>query len=314
MKRGHKLNRNHIILILLTLSIIALAGCTATAPVSKDSPFIGGTDAIKMDFVADSPPAEVTDGNQFPFDATVRLQNTGEDDVEANEVIVELSGISPNDFGGTFTKNPGEKLLGKHKDIEGNVIEGTTSYVTFPGFKFKGKLAGNTPFTLRADLCSRYETKSVSKLCILKEQLAFGEEGVCKVGEPKTVFNSGSPIQIDSMTESIAGQNKISFTFDIAHKGTGAIFGIGNKLCSPEIINKNKVHVKVDTGIGSGAVCSGLNGNEGDVPLFDGRRSITCTQDITGTQNNFEEPVTISIKFDYKQHIDTPLLVKHLSD
>src|SRR3989338_9546291 len=99
---------------LVAISLIGLfffaVGCNEQTTDSKDeTPFVGGTAGLLIDFVEDSPPAEVTDGGNFPFDVVVKLENPGERAIAKENVKVTISGIDPSDFDKTLadlTKNP----------------------------------------------------------------------------------------------------------------------------------------------------------------------------------------------------------------
>jgi len=304
------------VLVLLISLTVLIAGCTGQGGTSttRTSPFVGGTEGIQLDFVEGSPPLEVGDGGQYPFDITLRLLNKGETDVDPGNVLLSLQNIDPSEWGGEYTKPAPEQLVGTHKDMEGNVLPGTTAYATFSGFNYNKRLLGNTQFTVRADMCYGYRTQATTMLCVKKDLNKPSGEAICKVTESKQIFSSGSPIQIEDFKQSPAGNDKLSFSFTVAHKGTGAVYGFASPACDESFSNKNKVRITVDTGMGSGAVCSGLTGGStGEVLLPDGKRPIVCTQDTSGATTIFEKPITITVEFDYKQHKDVTLLVKHSS-
>lgn len=304
-------------LIFLLLIVGAQQGCERE-PTGKENPFVGGTDGILIDFVEGAPPPEVFDQGH-PFEIVVRLKNKGEADVKKYEGRVDISGISKQDFGGIYTLPFPEDLSGTYKNPEGDVVDGTTTYLTFRTFKHTRALPGNVQFTVRADVCYKYGTKAVTRLCIREEILEYGEEAVCEVDEEKIIYSSGSPIQITGFKQSVGGKNKLSFTFRISHKGVGAIYSPKGKLCETDLAKRNEVRVVVETKM-SGIRCDTLRESdvkkgrvEGYVTLYEESASVTCTQPIPSEEaaKAYEKPITINLEFDYKHHIDTPLLVKH---
>lgn len=308
-----------VYLAFAVVALVFLYGCTGGGkqPTAKTTPFCGGLDGVEMGFVEGSPPSEVFDGAQFPFDVTLRLFNKGEHPIEANEARIELSGISSVDFGGPdYVKVVSERLTSTHKDQEGNCVNGDPVHITFGGageepFKYRHSLPGNTQFTLRADICYRYKTNSTVQFCVQKELPRFGQEPTCRVDEIKTVSNSGAPLHIEEFKQSPGGQDRIAFTFSIVHKGTGAVHS--GALCDSSFQNRNRVHVKVSSRVGSVA-CTSLNGgNEGDVIIVDSKRVINCVLGTAGIAGReFETPINIELGFNYKQHEDATILVKHL--
>ena len=308
------------IILFLVISLFILAGCEkeASLPSGKETPFIGGTTGLLIDLLDDSPPEEVTDGGNYPFDVVVKLENAGETLIAKEEVSVELSGVDPTEFGLTsadLIKNPEEDLEATRKDSEGNKIKGTLTYVTFPGFNYGSALSGNTPFTFRADVCYKYGTIANAKLCVLADLIDVDDNAICKANERKTTHNSGSPVQITSFEENVRGTDKVAFTFEIEHRGNGRIYKKDTE-CSGDIrTDDDKVWATIDSGL-TGLKCTGLSDGtdtEGYVNLFDGKRTITCTQDID-VSADLEKVVKINLDYDYEEDTSTEVIVKHLID
>ncbi len=304
--------KNYVNIILILSLLIFVSGCGEKITPSKESPFIGGTTGLLISYDDGAPPAEVYDGGDFDFEVVVKLKNDGEQSVSKDKVEVSLSGIDPREFGlsdSDFVKHSDEDLEGTYKDSEGNKIEGTTTYVVFSGLNHRESLTGNTPYTIRADVCYNYATDVNSMLCIKKGQI--DKEGdICKINEEKAVFNSGGPVQVTTFKETPKGKNKFNFQFTIEPKGNGGIYKKGSN-CEETRTNENRIFVSVDTGM-SGLNCVGLDGDatSGYITLYSGKRTITCTQE-TETNTDFEKPVNIKLEYDYKEDISTQVLVKH---
>ena len=304
--------KSYVNIILIFVLLIFASGCGEETTPSKESPFIGGTTGLLISYDKDTPPAEVYDGGDFDFDVVVKLKNEGEYFISKEKVEVSLSGIDPKEFGlsdSDFVKHPDDDLQGTYKDSEGNKIEGTTTYVIFPKLNHHESLIGNTPYTIRAEVCYTYATNVNSMLCI-KEGQVDKEGDICKINEKKAVFNSGGPVQVTSFEETPRGKNKFNFNFKIEPRGNGGIYKKDSN-CEQTRANENKVFVSVDTGM-DGLTCTGLDGGatSGYVTLYGGERIITCTQEAeTGT--DFEKPVNIKLEYDYKEGISTEVLVKH---
>ena len=83
--------------------------------------------------------------------------------------------------------------------------------------------------------------------------------------------------------------------------------------CDDEAANKDKVWVEVDDGL-PGLTCSPLEegtATTGFVTLYGGKRIVRCTQDTTGLTGDFEKKANINLKYDYKEHVERILRVKH---
>lgn len=313
---------NKIILGVLMIAVLLFVGCGEnTSDKTVTHTFIGGTNAIEIKFLEGSPPPEVFDGGGFPFDVTVSLENKGEYDVNKADAKVWLSGFYPEDFSLTtadITKNPTEDLMKSYIDSEGNIIPGTITYMTIPGFNFKGSLKGNNDYKVWANVCYKYGTVAQADMCVLDDltkATSKNEKRVCEVVEKKSVKSSSSPVQIENFQETVSGTNSITYTFEIVQRGAGQL-SKPNSGCDDTIGIKDKAYVKIDSGGLAGLICSGFDGGEqktteGFTTLFGGKRIIRCTQDTTGLSGDFEKKVSITLEFDYKEHIESSITVKH---
>ena len=301
--------------------LIFVVGCgqqEETTVTTGGTSFIGGSDGLSLEFMEGAPPAEVYDAN-FPFSVNVKVENIGEWDVAKEDISVKITGIDPADFGSPeLLKQPLDDLNGAQKDPQGNIIQGTISNLDFSGFQYEGTVSGSVQFNIRAETCYEYGTRAQSQVCIKKDFLGTtGEAGLCEASEAKPADNSGAPVQVEKLTESVMARNKISFLFDIAHIGTGTIHEMGTS-CNTTMVKKNRVWVNVtDPALGI-IECSGLDAGstatEGFVTLYNDMRSIRCTLTIDDANlDDYVKVINMELKYGYKEHTDTPLVVKHAS-
>ena len=311
-----------ILMIVVVLGLMVLSGCDKKdgAKTSISNPFIGGSTGLLLDFQKGAPPRQVFDGGDYPFAVTLKVQNMGEADIKKDDISVAITGIKASDFSLTdaaFVKKPTDKLSRKYKDANGNIIEGIIDYVTFDKLNFKSKLAGNQEFTVRGEVCYRYQTKAVSKICITRKILDTTYSKVCKVDGLKTVYSSGAPVKVSNLKELPRGKDKVQFTFDVTHAASNIdLFKAGTN-CKYLFANENKVYVKVSTGM-SGLSCTGLSGGttsaDGYATLYNRKATITCTQDAKGVTSDFEKIVNIELDYDLKDYKEVKVLVKHAVD
>ncbi len=305
-----------IILALIGIMVF-LMGCTDGGSAGETvggRAFIGGTDSIKFDFMEETPPAEVFDGGQQPFEVTLNVENAGEYDVAKDDIKITLSGFYPGDFANPTTeKNPDEDLRGSYVDSDGEARKGTIAYVNFPGFNFEGAATGVDRHIIRADVCYKYGTKAQADLCVWEDLTPLVGDQVCDVSGPKTVSVSSSPVQVENLVEEVAGTRKVRLSFDVVHRSNGLISELESG-CDTGLDKRNKVWVDVETGIGS-LTCTGLTGGSsttGYTTLYNGKSKIICTQDLTGVEGNFEKKTNMLLTYDYKQHKEREVLVKHI--
>ena len=302
-----------ILIILVGLFLIAGCSNSNNTGTTKNT-FIGGTESAEFDFMTGTPPEEVYDGGQQPFEVTVKIENKGEYDIPKEDLKVKLTGFYPADFGSpTIEKNPEEDLDKSYIDPDGETQKGDITFLNFQGFNFVGTLKGNNQYKIRADVCYKYGTYGQADLCVL-DDLTPEEESkeVCKVNERKSVASSSAPVQIQNFEEEVSGTRKVRFSFDVIHSETGFVARLGSS-CNDDLLTKNKVWVEVDSGL-PGLECSGLEGGSattGETTLYDNKRKIICMQDLSGVSGDFEKKVNILIKYDYKEYTERDILVKH---
>ena len=260
----------HIVIISI-LGLLIIAGCQGSgsgdnAGAAPRTPFLGGAQGLEIKFVDGAPPKEVTDSGTFGFQSIVSLKNKGEFDLNKDQVKIDLIGFLPEDFGASQSdltaKRPEDDPTARKRDSEGNIIEPAETFVAFPStdssFNFERSVTGNTVFIFRTDVCYKYQTKALSKICVLRDLVNVKNDDVCKPNEPKTLFSSGSPLKVSSFRETVSGKDKVSFSFDVTHSATGNVFKEGDS-GSPaadcprdprEVREKeNKVLVNVNTGL-----------------------------------------------------------------
>lgn len=307
-----------LILVLLVL----LVGCGQSDEVSIAETFIGGSEGLELNLQSGSPPTEVFDGGNTIFDINVKIENMGETEVKAEDVQVKLVGLYAPDFGKTETEfilNAQEAITPKVKTLEGSVLDGGATNVIFTNLNYAELLSGDQLFEPRLDICYKYDTKAVSKICVLQDLLRESETSYCRVSEAKDVQNSAAPVAVTKVTESRSGTDKIALTLEVSNVGTGKVYKQTTQ-CSKDFRDKNKVYVTVDTGVETPATCTGLRdeignavqSNVGYVILGDdGKATITCTQEVT-TQTDFEKIINLKLDYDYEQEQPFQVLVKHL--
>ena len=341
IKRG-KMNKRYYVFALLISLLLLVSACQSKSGAATGgaprTPFIGGTAGISINFEKDSPPPEVTDDSSFAFNAIVRLKNEGESAVEKDKMKINLVGFDPADFGQDFEtlrdNVPEDDLDSKKRDAEGSIIEGTTTFATFPkgGDSFTPrKFSGNTEFTFRADACYNYETEANTKLCILKDMINVRVDSLCKPSSSRIVYSSSAPVQVTNFRQTVVGKDKISFSFDIVLSGNVDIFwddqetvptGTFDQGCprDPRQRREKENNVGVELKeiptdpVFSNLKCGGLSNNfEGVVKLVNARRTLTCTVELVSDRLDLEKTMGIILSYNVLDSKETKVLIKHLA-
>ena len=335
-----KMSKRYYLIAMLLCLILLISACkktgaaTGTAP---RTPFIGGTAGITMGFEKGNPPPEVTDDGSFEFNAIVRLKNDGEFTVDKSQIKLNLIGFDPGDFSlggfdGLRNVEPEAKLEPRRRGAEGDIIEGTTTFATFPrdGFFTPVEFVGNTEFTFRAEACYNYRTQAFAKLCVLRDMVNVKDNSICKPNGAKTIQSSSAPVQVSNLKQNVIGKDKLSFSFDIILNGNVDIFSDIEKpstgfdiACPKEPRQRRQVENKVTVQVIESpsdpilinTKCGGLgNSKQGEVFLVDGKRTIICTAELVSDREDLERGIAVDVSYNVLDDKETKVLVKHLAE
>ena len=340
--------------VLLALALV-IAGCQSGGKgkvSSSSTPFIGGSEGLRVSFVENAPPTEVLD-NPKPtdttnsqvqkFDVILKLDNVGEQDIAANGARVTIGGIFPADFGvpSLTARTPktlknvlfAKKLEGVKKEIDGTKRSSIPEEMQFNDLGYVKQLEGNSEFPIQADICYKYTTKAVGDFC-MRADLTRTQGGVCQAKGTKPVFSSGGPVQVTSVDESVGGRGKVILKFTVKAGGSGSFFkpdelDAQGKLptdaptCTRGDFSKeNFVKVTVDSGITSASPNTGLacSGSKRGDPLKGTQvlevRLNNGEGSITCIQDNVNvdalQKVNLQVEYNHLVSASTKVLVKHL--
>lgn len=340
------MNKKYFAIAMLICLILLVSACKRSGAATGGAPrtpFIGGTAGVSINFEKGSPPPEVTDDGSFSFSTIVMLKNDGEARIEKQDMKLNLVGFDPSDFGSNFADlrdvEPDDTLDPKRRDAEGNIIEGITTFATFPsgGNSFNpglnpGRFSGNTEFTFRTDACYHYKTEANTKLCILKDMINVRDDAICKPSASRVTYSSAAPVQVLNFRQSVVGKDKITFSFDISLSSNVDIFwdtaetkpssGF-DAACprDPRARRERESNVGIEIleipadPLFSNLKCGGLdNTNKGIVKIISGKRTITCTVEVVSDRLDLEKVLGIRLKYNVLDNKETKVLVKHLAD
>ena len=306
------------LLLALTLLLVVLTACQQQAAPTTGQAFVGGTEGLTVKFLSGLPPAEVFDVEN-PFQIALEIENKGEHVIaNAQDVDVSITGISPSDFGvsaSNLLANSPEPIRGASIDVAtGNIIAGDIVTIdSFPELKYQKTVAGSVQFPVRANVCYEYGTRAQGKLCVRRELRTADASGLCNPTRDLPAENSGAPVQMINIRQTVSGADRIDFFFTIKQMGVSSdsVHKTGTS-CDTVISNNGVVYVEVEnTGLGE-LSCSGLRdgtATSGYVTLIDGQREIRCSQRISAP-SDFEKIINVNLKYAYQEYVDTTLTVK----
>jgi hypothetical protein len=323
------------LIILPFIAIIALAvalsGCQPVEQTGNmtttGTAYIGGTEGLEMSFLANAPPSIVYDkpasGSASPFEVGVKIENKGEYTIPTGKYRLSISGIDARAFGKTqtdFSKLTSAEDLMKTRRSGGQTIAGTFAIISIPSLAYQSPVSGQIgPFNLRASVCYEYSTEASSNICVLTDMLGTRvKEGLCNPNEKKQVENSGAPVGVISLEQSVTGSSSTAFTFIIKHMGgeKNLVFKNEDQSCQiGDMSRQDKLGVKVELGTTDiTSKCSGIN--SGVANLYgDTGAQIRCSgtlSDLGLSTGDFVQPVKVTLTYDYYEYTDQQLTVKQV--
>ncbi len=297
-------------------------------------PFIGGNIGLNTHLLEGVPPKVIQDNGQSVFSYAIVMENQGEADVgpgtENNFVQVKLEGVNPGQWGvNESVKQLQQPLRGARKNIDGTMLPGEMTTVSFEGLSYQKNIRGNTEFVLRGDVCYDYTTYTSTQICLKDNVLEnIQDSSVCTLTGEKNPKNSGAPLHITSLIQNPLAENKIQIAFEVEHVGQGQFYGdpqfsnAEEESCnpSPSNFNKNKVTVVVKpiSDPGYKVDCPRFGGgNQGTIKLAQGApQRISCTVERTRSSEGriFQDIMEINLHYRYQQFIETPIVVQDVSN
>lgn len=308
--------------IVMMFALLLLAACgTDNTNALGTTPFIGGTQGIKMEFVDNFPPPRVSDGGEEQFDMIIRLTNKGESDVAPEDVKVRLSGFSPHLFDVTasdLAKNSPELIERNIKNPDGSTIQSLPVEVEFGPFRYLQRVQGTQTFPVRAQICYTYNTFVASTVCVKEDFRNDNQGDICRVASARTAFNSAAPIQVTEIRQSAARQDTTRLVFTVTNRDQGDVYRRDSQ-CESEGRLEDRVYVKL-TGLSAdqGEVVNcrslrtdaGSGGSEGYVILNnEGRAEVSC--DVSFNERTPRiQPFGLELSYKYSENIQRNIVVE----
>src|SRR3989344_720592 len=295
--------------LLLVFLLISAVSCNNKDVITGDWGWIGGTEGLFVSFVPDQPPVSVLSGGNEPFFITVQLENQGEYDIKADEVLTTVYGFDYKAFNiEQESKYLTEPIIGKKEEAD-IIIQGDQVQIDYEA-NYMDVLPYQQPFDISVNYCYRYQTRAGIQLCLKQTPRERTKETECIISNTELDFgSSAAPVQISAPSQRPTGKNEISVTFTISNVNAGSIYSsdfIKSGVCMDNRDYANKAYVVVNFASGDIPItCPKLsNSNSGEVKLIEGKTTITCNIDTTNVQSTaFEKPLSIAIDYAYKDSI-----------
>jgi len=240
---------NKKIISAIPILLIFVLGCTAGTTKSKDIEVRIGSTGLSTEFLKNTPPPRIFEGDKFP--ATIRVKNTGATDIKPDQAILSLAVEKDYtkslqlSYSGNVHLYQGEKKDSNVQNIATFGLEGRSKINTKGGEEIvsynivAGKVDPQSEFhssTVIATLCYPYETILDTTFCMDTDpnNLRPGKK-VCKLQDLSFPNGQGAPVAISKIEISMLpsqesqqspnGFGKIvpQFLIFIENKGSGLV-------------------------------------------------------------------------------------------
>ena len=286
-----------IILAFLVVSIFLFSGCIFGGSTDTTTgAFAGGTSALEMSFIEGMPPESIL--KNMNFNVGVLLENKGEADVKAGDVLLTLNKPSEMTVESS-TKLANAKDLTRVKKVSDSIIPGKIEQVTWKNAKISGlsPLTEAQTVTVSVDACYPYSTKLMVPACVAK-----GTE-ICNPKENKLIESSGGPIQaVDFMQSTFTKDNKIELSFSFSVRSAADSIYSGTSSCSAlKSEKKNIVNIKSITLGNKLYPVSSCSPQE--ITLSDNAQGSARCKLVVDTTSDFQDSLVIDLYYINKHRI-----------
>ena len=318
--KGDTMNKKIMVIALIGLSFL-IAGCQQEDQ-NNGTSFIGGQEGLDISFMDQAPPDQVADQGDQSFDVVVELQNQGEAEIQPEDVLVELKGFSPDDFGKSIedlTKNANDTIQANEQvPGEDRVIDSPPVFVEFTDFIYEGAAQTNLDYTMQADVCYSYETQVAASLCIGENLNRPDLNDICSLTRQENPPNSGAPVQVTDFSQSPGGSDAVRFSFTVQNTNAenGEVYRT-NSQCEEDRSNSDQVFVQVSGLESTGEVsCTGLRegtSSSGFTRLGNNQETeVHCSLEIPESNRNDRlENFVIEVGYDYLESVQKQVQVRN---
>jgi hypothetical protein len=325
------------VLAVLFVIIFASSGCTSNDE-DETTSGISGSNGVSIEFMPGAPPDQISE-DDTSFDVSVKLENSGEYDLSAEEdqyISVFLLGVNPLtvnlcDSGEECsTEEIHDQGLGGAHYVNSELIPGEFVYINWEG--------DNGSLSYDLDITSDQKLKFVSQVCYPYKTIAtsrgcFSDNAYAQATGAETCVTSGekdssstiAPIQVTKVVENPAGKskesgdNKYAFTFTIENVGDGTVFPITKEIseCTKlnvAALNSNQITIE-SVKVGGVLKEECMRGEDfATVTLVDGKGSYTCTLAQPSISGDYSELVEITLSYHYYTQTEKEIVVKNSID
>jgi len=294
MKKG-------LIATIVVILVIFVSGCgSSKGPSTTD--YYTGTQGIVMNFMQNSPPAEVFDGDRVPF--IVEVKNQGASPTtpklwlsghDRNIIHISWDNIGTNP--GTIEARDENNPIGGYATLEAQSVS-----ITLP------ENVDSYDTNMKLTACYHYTTHASAQVCVDPDPTQ-NQDDACTARDISLGGGQGGPVAITSIGVD-SSKDKVRFTINIANDGDGTIIQ-GSAVGSCTNLRASDIDVvSVSQQPLSG---HGLDCKPNPVRLVNGRGVVYCEASMGGfPRTAFTTLLRLDLNYGYKSSISRTISVKRI--
>ncbi len=302
LKEVNSKMKKRLIATIVIILVIFVSGCGSNTTQSTTDYHIG-TQGIVMNFMQNSPPAEVFDGDNVPFIVEVRnlgafttspsfwLSGHDEDHI----IHIKWKGKTINNLEARDENNP----VGGY-----DVLEEQSVSITLPDN------VDSYDTNMKLTTCYHYITHASAQVCVDPDPTQ-NQDDACTASDISLGSGQGGPVAITSIGVD-SSREKVRFTINIANEGDGTIIeGVDKIISSCTNLKASNIDiVSVSPQKLSGHI---LDCKPNPVRLVSGRGVIYCEASMSGfPKTAFTTILMLDLNYGYKSSISRTISVKRI--
>ena len=131
----------------------------------------------------------------------------------------------------------------------------------------------------------------------------------CDISGEKIVSGgvSSGPVQVNSITETYVGSDKIRFAIVLENKGIGKVYSKNIECGNFNLVNEGKVYVDISPEIVECHFTSG-KANVGETTIAEDTRTLICEMPVDAT-DSYQDNLDIVLSYKYVNEVSTTINV-----
>lgn len=294
------------LLILSIIAVLVLAGCNNNSgDTPTSSTFHGGTSGIISSFepmgMEENGVQTVWVAKDFPVEVTVK--NKGEETISPGRLKVTLQGVDTALFhipNSVMTNVRELEKISETNEIGGEetIDFGDARLDSITGLFYDANFFATVEYD--------YKTyAAVPQVCF---KYNYQDTSLCELTGAKTVFSSGAPVQVKTVTQDSGGSRKIALLFEVENVGGGHVAPPGQPFSNLY----DKLQFQIAEGSTGDITFECESAGDPSIARFnDGKATIRCRSSELPDGTLYTKQVTLELSYVYKSILQQTVRIRN---